>query len=199
MMKRRLIDPDQLAIPRIDEAPTYRAAIAELKQLKERLAETHQRRQRAEARLRGIRPARSVADRAKDLLAGGKIPGATARGEIEAAEAEEFEVLRPAIAEVNVRLGELRRDLSYDASVQLRQAYDDGLRELLRGVEMISIAAKVVLGIRARLATAGYQPNESVLLGTIPPAVLAIGDPAHQGVSPAWFFAEKLRARGVVI
>ena len=60
----------------IQSDPTYAAALAELTELEQRLAETEKRRARAVARLRGAKSPRNPLDRAKELLAGGQIGAA---------------------------------------------------------------------------------------------------------------------------
>jgi hypothetical protein len=75
-------------LARIDRDPTYGAALGQLIELEQRVAETEQRRQRAKARLRRAKPPGTPLERTKKLLAGGQIGAADPLADLKAADEE---------------------------------------------------------------------------------------------------------------
>jgi hypothetical protein len=100
---RPLLDPAELVIEPIEVDAIVCAAREAIAALERRLAETEQRRSHAVACKHPPNPGRGVAARARDLLAGGRIPGVDPNVEIEAC-AEEGQVLRAEINATNARL-----------------------------------------------------------------------------------------------
>lgn len=195
--KQRLVDPATLQIEPLDADAAYKAAVAELAVVEKRLAAARERRQQAQARMRGVRSSREVLARAGDLIRGGKIPPAAPADEIRAAD-EEADVLRAAIIKHNERVAEARAEASYKACLAVREHHQAALREVLRSSEDLAVAVRAIAGLHVHLIRLGYEINTSALPCRLPPAALALGDPHQVGVSQAWQFAEGLRKDGII-
>jgi hypothetical protein len=121
MKNARLPDPETINLPRIEKDAGYRALVDQISALEKRLDEARQRRLRAEALQRGVKPGRAPLARALDLVRGGTVAALDPVKEIAAADHEEFAILRPALMELNNQLEDLRGDLSL---VPLHRDYD---------------------------------------------------------------------------
>ncbi len=192
----RLLDPNGLAIERIDDEPGYAALLEELRGLEQRLKGTEARRKRAKLRAAGGKPARSVVDRATDLVRGGEVPGFDVAAEINACHQEQFEILAPAIRELTIRLDGRRQDLSLAACERVQAQHYAALLAAFRAIEDLRSAFEVTAGIAARLTAAGYTVRHDLLPG-IPPG-LWLWVQSIFGTSPAWFFEQELKKRGII-
>jgi hypothetical protein len=193
-----LPDPSTITIEPIGNDPDYRAALAELTALEQRLAATQQRRNRAQARLRGAKPSRSAMARAKDLLAGGTVGAADPLADVKAADEEEFQILVPAIVAAMQRLDEIHAELSYRACQKLRSDYAATLAVALEAMSTLANAVDTAAAIRARVRAAGYTPSEIVLPSGLPPAARHLGSPDAAGASQAWFWRKMLSEHGLL-
>jgi hypothetical protein len=199
LKRKNLRDPDTLEIARIDDDPAYAALLAELKSLEQRLKETEARRRRARARAAGGRPARSVVERAQDLVRGGQVPPFDAVAELAAADQEEFEILLPAINALRALLDDLRADLSLAVCTRVRDRHDEALVAALHAMEDLAAAFDTAAAIRARVIAAGYNsPPDGALPTLLPHAAQLLGNPAHFGQSAAWFYKNQLEKRGII-
>src|SRR5262249_54871511 len=152
-------------------------------------------RKRARARSAGGKPARSVVERATDLIKGGEIPGFDANAELAACDQEEFEILSPAIRELTARLDDRRADLSLAASERLQPQHYPALLAGFRAIEDLRSAYVATVGIAAQLQAAGYTVRGD-LLPAIPPSLWPWVQ-SISGTSPAWFFEQELRKRKI--
>ncbi len=198
MKQKPPLVPETQDIRPIDEDPRYRQEIEALAALEARLEQTQARRRRAQARNRGEKTSRSVVDRAKDLVAGGRVPAANLVTELDACNVEEFEVLRPAIAAQTAVVDEIRGDLDLVACNQMRAQNDAALRALLTAVENAYAAIAASASIGNLLRSKGYRPLADILPAIYPPALVALGDPDNVGRSQAALFKEALRNRGII-
>jgi hypothetical protein len=165
-----------IQITPIDKDPQYVALTAELTQLEKRLDKALERRLRAESLQRGVPAGRSPLQRAADLLKGGQIPAMEPRREIEAADREIHEILRPAIRQLSEQLDALRGDLSWSICQKLRPEYIEALRAVRRAIEDMNTAAQVAAGIRAKIKAAGFDSLEAALPSGLPPACAVLGN-----------------------
>jgi hypothetical protein len=189
---------DRLDLRPIDEEPAFRAELEKLRALEQRLKETQARREQAKARDRGAKVQRPALERARDLVAGARVPPMSAATEIEACDAEEYEILRPAIIAQNTILEEIRGDLSLAACERLKSRHDAALVALLRAIEDAWAAVAASAAIVNRLHALGYASRLDILPALYPPAVVALGDPDAVGASQAALFKERLRKHGII-
>jgi cob(I)alamin adenosyltransferase len=177
MKTKPLPDPETINLPHIEKDAGYRSLQEQIAALEKRLDEARQRRLRAEALQRGVKPGRAPMARALDLLRGGTVSSASPAQEIVAADHEIYEILRPALGELGNQLFELRGNLSLTACRRVQALHRDALREVLSCIENLNVAVRVATGIRARVRAAGYDPLEPVLPSSAaPPAALVLGD-----------------------
>jgi hypothetical protein len=187
MKTKPLPDPDTINLSRIEKDAGYRALLDQISALEKRLDQARQRRLRAEALQRGVKPGRSPTARALDLLRGGTVSSADPAQEIVAADHEIYTILRPALMELGNQLADLRGDLSYAVCQKLRPLHLDALREVLACIENLNVAVRVATGIRARVREAGYDPLEGVLpSAAAPPAAFVLGDRVDQKQTWMW-------------
>jgi hypothetical protein len=200
MLSRRskLPDPTSIVLQPLEARPAYKAALAELVALENRLAESRGQRKRAIAASMGAKPGRSPAERAKLLVAGGKVDPTNPADDRAVADTEEWEILRPAIAEAQARLDEVCRDESYKASLRFKPLYEQHLVAIFRCVEELAAALDAGGAVIGRLYELHYRPNSSVSANIVPPAVGAIGSPQAAYASPAWYFRRELEQRGLL-
>jgi hypothetical protein len=152
--------------------PRYRREKDALDAVLARSAETNVRRKRALQRLKtaGTVPTRPVAERAADLLRGGKVTGADPVSEIRACDEEDV-ILDHAIRAQRERIEEVSGRLSYEASLQVAGAHRAALEALAAGMQAIHDALAADFEIIAALRSAGYRPSEVVLAAPVHPAV----------------------------
>jgi hypothetical protein len=156
------------------------------------------RRSRTQQRLRGAKPGRSVVERARDLVAGGRVEAISPAEDLRACDLEEFEILRPAIGEATRKLDEVHGDLSFPLCQRLKPQYGAALVAALYAMEDLSAALDAAAAIRARVRAGGYAPLSTVLPDTIPVAALQLGNPAAVGMSQAAFFKKILQEAGLL-
>jgi hypothetical protein len=182
----------------IEEDPHYAEALAALQGLEERLRQTGARREHANARNRGGKSIRSSLDRAKDLVAGGRVRPVNAASELEACDREEFDILRPAIATQAAVLNDIRSELSLAACNRLRPEYEAAMVALLRAIEDGWAAIAAATNIGNRLRALGYTPRADILPALYPAALVTLGDPDNSGRSQAALFKEALRKHRII-
>jgi hypothetical protein len=192
----------RLAIPRVPakeisaglvplhDHPLMRALAAEEAALSGRLHDAEQRSARAKALGAAPRIERPVAERARDLVAGGTIPSAEPRAEAAAAE-EEIHILRQAIFELSERRADTVSLLTFEASKRYVSRNTAALRAMDAAMGALHDANAELHAIYAELAAAGYQGRTDVLPAPIPRPVYQLGDPA--GSSAAGAFRTWLR------
>jgi hypothetical protein len=143
----RLPDAATIDIKPIAEDLEYQAALRELEAIEQRLAETELRRRRVRARLMGAKPGRGWADRARDLVAGGRIEPTNPADEIAAAADEEV-IPREGISLATRRLDEVAKNLSFAASQKFQALHNAGLLAVLLAID--DLAAALDAGASAR-------------------------------------------------
>lgn len=185
-------------LARIDQDPAYKSALAELTALERRLAETEQRRQRAKARLRGAKPAGSPLERARKLLQGGQIGAVDPADDVNAANEEEFSILRPALRAATAELDEIAGNLSFAASEKLQPHYVAAVKAALQAMTDLAVALDTLSAVRARLRERGYTPSEGILPSGVPRAAIALGSPDAVGSSQAWFWRDHMQRHGLI-
>jgi hypothetical protein len=193
MSKRTTADE----IAPIAGVPAYKALVAELQALEARHAEAEAARQRQLARARGEKTKRSVAQRAADLVAGGRVDPTSPTDAVQALD-EELAVMRAAIGEKTRELDALVADLSFEASRDCKRAFDEQMRVALSAMEQLAKAFTAAGYIAHRLRRAGYRPSAVLLPDLIPEGAMRLGDPAAVGFSEAWRFRRALEERGIV-
>ena len=175
----------------------YQRIRAEIMALEKRLVEAEAARQRELARLRGAPVRRTPGERAKDLLAGGKIDPTSASAAAQARE-EETVVLRGAICEKTAEFDGGARDLSYDASVVVKPQFDTAMRRALAAMTELAAAFRDAAGVADELRKLGYKPSSQLLPNLFPQAVMMLGDPDAVGMSAAWRFKRDLEEKGII-
>jgi hypothetical protein len=186
-----------LDIPPIRENAAYVAAEAELLALEKRFAETERRRKSALALARGAKSGRSVAERAADLVRGGRVQKPNTADELAAIE-EETQILRSAITEATEKLDKISVDLSFEISQKHKALYDQAMVASLRAMEDLAAAVGAAAGLIGRLRDAGYRTSSVVFPDIIPAGAMALGNPAHSGFSQSWRFKRALEEMGIV-
>jgi hypothetical protein len=194
----KLPDVDGLHIPPIRENPAYKAIEAELLALEKRFAETESRRKSALARAKGAKSSRSAVERARDLVAGGRVQGKPNIADELAAIAEEDQILTTAIFEATARLNEIGANLSFEISQKHRAVYDAAMVATLRAIEDLAAAIGVSGGLLDRMRAAGYRPTSACFPDVVPAAVWALGSPDHAWFSQAWRFKHTLEDMGII-
>ncbi len=192
----RLPDAAAIDIKPIADDPQYQAALAELEALEQRLAETELRRKRAKARLMGAKPGRGFADRARDLVAGGRIEPTSPADEM-AASADEEQILRQAISLATGRLDEVARDLSYAASQKCQALHNSALLAVLQAIDDLAGALDAGASIRAALRARGNTPSSVLMPELAPQEAVMIGRSTNVGTT-AWNFRRGLERLGAL-
>jgi hypothetical protein len=146
----------------------------------------------------GAKPAGTPLERAKKLLAGGRIDSVAPRDDLVAAESEELEVLRPAIRAATAELDAVAADLSFAASEKLRPHYAAAVKAALEAMTDLAAAVDTLGAIRARLRERGYTPSEGILPSGLPRAVIALGSPDAIGASQAWVWRDMMHRHGLI-
>jgi hypothetical protein len=193
---KRLPDPAAIALEPIAENPIYRAALTELEALEARLGQALERR-RAKARLMGAKPGRSTLERAKDLVASGKIDPTDPADDI-AATAEEEQILRQAIIAKTGELDRISADLSFEVSQKFQPLHNQALLAVLTAIDDLAAALDAAAAIRARLWFANYVPRSVILPQLAPEGALVLDSSTNVGSSPAWYFRRELERRGIL-
>jgi hypothetical protein len=165
-------------IPKLEDAPAFREAKAPLDALLARRDETERRMQNALARKRSAKPARSPAERASDLLAGGKIVATSPDAEIEAC-LEEQAILNPAIGKAREHLEDVIGGLSNAACALVRARHDEAVRVMLSGMQMAWSGYVEQAALQAKLKAMGYAVVDHALPSWGPRSVMAMGSPEN--------------------
>lgn len=110
-------DPTTVVLQPLEDQLPYKAAVAELAALENRLAESREQRKRAIARAMGAKPGRSAVERAKLLVAGGKVDPTSPADDRLAADIEINQILLP----------EVCRELNYEASLLFKPLHEKAL------------------------------------------------------------------------
>ena len=186
VLKTKFFGPAEVTLPHLDDDPDYRSAQAELAALRERAEKTELRRQAAKARMGNKKAKRSVAERARDLVAGGFVAGTDPKTEIQACN-EEDAIIFPAMAETQARIDEIAGALSFQANSLLRPGHEESLRGVYDAVVALHAAVQRVLDCQRVLTLAGHRHRSDVLPLTIPPAAWMLGDPNSWNTQAATF------------
>jgi hypothetical protein len=181
----------------ISRHPAYAALVLELQKLEARHAEAERGRQRQLARVRGEKVKRSVAERAADLLAGGRIDPTSPADAVTALD-EELAVLRSAIGEKTRQLDALVVDLSYEVSKDAKREFDEQMRAAYAAMEALAKAFTAAAHLAHRLRQAGYRPSAVLLPDLIPEGAMRLGDPSMVGLNEGWRFRRALEERGII-
>ena len=153
---------------------------------------------RAKARLQGAKTGRSALARARDLLAGGTLGAADPIDDIKAADEEEFQILRPAIAEATRRLDDVHGDLSLAACQKVQPQYATALRAALQAMIDVNAALEAAGAVRPMLRARGYSVLDTQLPSGFAPAATALGDLAAVGASQSWFWKNMPTDHGLI-
>jgi hypothetical protein len=165
----------------------YQRLRGEIMALEARLAEAEKARQRELARLRGDAIKRSATERAKDLLAGGRIDPTPAAQAAQALEQETW-VLRAAVGEKTREIDRLVADLSWDAANSVKPEFDNALKRALQAMYDLSSAFRDAAHVTDGLHKLGYRPPTMLLNSLTPAPCFQLGDPDAVGMSEAWRF-----------
>jgi hypothetical protein len=171
--------------------------LGELQALEARHAQAELARQRQLARARGEKTKRSVAQRAADLVAGGRVDTTNPTDAVQALD-EELGILRAAIGEKTRELDGVAADLSFAASQKCKPAFDATMRDALAAMEQLARAFTTAAYLAHRLRRAGYRPSAVLLPDLIPEGAMRLGDPTAVGFSEAWRFRRALEERGII-
>jgi hypothetical protein len=196
---RKLTAPPQNAdhaIVPLAQRPEYQKALAPLQELEKAYAEREKQRQRLLARARGQSSKRSVAARASDLVAGGKIDPVAINDQLEALDAE-LGILRVAISEKAEIVDQVAANLSRPENLSLRPQYDAAMRDGLHHMEQMISAFRRAAALPAALVRAGYKPSSMIMPNIVPPAVATLGD-TSDGWSQAWAFKRELQDMEII-
>jgi hypothetical protein len=201
--KQRLSRPTEPADQSGDELvplhqrPEYVEPLEELQELERLHSQKEAEQKRLMALARGEKTKRTAAERAKDLLAGGRVDPVSIPDRL-AALNEELLILRQAITAKTRALDEIAGSLSYAESEKLKPEFDRIMREALAGMERLHGTFAAAAQLASRLHRAGYRPSPILLSDLAPPAAALLGDPAAVGVSQAWYFKRALEQRGII-
>jgi hypothetical protein len=205
---RPLLDPGEFDIPPIADDPACKAATALVDQLKARLAETEKRRERAINFARSQAPATVSTgpanaqkaeakrkSRVAALLSGGTVLALDPARELEAADAEEKDLLGE-LYNANAHLADTVATLSYEMAQRYRESHDESLRAALDAIAALHNAVDCMISLRARLLAAGYKANS--INPPMPPLQIGyFGDPQRFRTA-AWYYRAWLVKQGVI-
>jgi hypothetical protein len=194
---KRLRDPAQVDLQRLEADPRIQAEREKLTALEKRYAESEKRRKVALARGRGQQPTRSNVDRAKALVSGGQIVSLPPAGERDAAD-EELAILTTAIVHKREELAQLAGQISAETCQRFAAQNAEGLRAALEAVTALHQALEVGRVIRGRLVGAGYTINAAALPTHLFPAAAVLGDPDRVGMTPSALFKTWLVEQGII-
>jgi hypothetical protein len=183
------------AVVPMRERAEYIAALRPLQELERAHAEREATRAKLLARRRGEKSKRSVAERAADLVAGGKVIPAS-DDDLRALD-DELAILRNAITEKAQTLDNVARELSYTASESVKATFDASMRDALTTMTQLAAAFRQAIELASTLARAGYRPSAVILPDLIPRGAWMLGDPAVMG-SEAFRFRKLLEDKRIV-
>jgi hypothetical protein len=207
-------DPTEIELTPLAQHPRYVAALKDLRELEQRLAQAEQRQRVAEARRRGQKPTASLADRAKALVAGGHVPAGDPGDEIGAA-LEERNILHPAIVTKREELQTLAAELSFEVCKEFAPHAADALRAALAAADQLFAALEAGRVLRGRIIGAGFSINENALPVHPFSEAAVLGDSRLNGIpgsvingvvvpgqslshTPAFRFRCWLRSKGII-
>jgi hypothetical protein len=145
---------------------------------------------------RGAQIKRSATERARDLLAGGRIDKAPVGSAIQALD-EEIGILRDAIGVKTRQLDVVARDAAYEESGKLVPQFNEAMRAALSAMEALAGAFNAAAGLADELRRFGYRPSSVLLPDLAPAAARVLGDPELQS-SEAFRFRRELEKLGVI-
>jgi hypothetical protein len=192
--RSKLRDTGAIHLAPIGDDPRHQAAVAELKALEDRLAETDARRKRAKAVNAGRRATPSAATTlswAAALVKGGAVPSTDPDAEIAACD-QEFQILMSAIQPAIEKVREIENLLSYEACKLFQDAHFAALGEVSVALSALAGSIAATHEIRATLLTAGYAVSSTILPMPVPQAAYVLGSPANCG-SQAHKFVRSLQ------
>jgi hypothetical protein len=203
-----LLDPAEFDVPPLADDPGYKAAAALVAQLKARLAETTKRRERAINFARSQAPATistGPADakkaeakrksRVAALLSGGTVLPLDPQREIEAADAEEKDLLAE-LYDANAHLADVHATLSFEMSQRYKEEHNESLRAALDAIAALHDAVDCMFSLRARLMAAGYRVTSTN--PPLPPIKIDYFGDAQRFGTPAWYYRAWLVKQGVI-
>jgi hypothetical protein len=206
--QRQLLDPGEFDIPPITGDPAYKAAALEVAQLKQRLAETEKRRERAINFARAGAPATistGAADvekaetkrksRVAALLSGGTVLALDPQRELQAVEAEERDLLA-GLYDAQARLNDVVATLSHEMALRYAESHNESLRAAMDAIAALHDAVDCMFSLRARLMAAGYRVN-SINVPLPPLQIDYFGDAQRFGTA-AWYYRAWLEKLGVL-
>jgi hypothetical protein len=179
------------------QRPEYAGPLEELQALEKLYSDKERERARLLARARGEKTKRTAAERAADLLKGGRVDPTDPVDAITAID-EELVILRQAIGEKTRKLDEISRDMSFSESEKVKPAFDAAMRDALAAMEQLAGAISAATGLADRMYRAGYRPSAVLLPNLIPDCASQLGDPEALGLSQAWRFRRALEERGII-
>ena len=142
MKYRPLKDPGEAELQPLDQHPRYVALHAELGAIIARISESEHRQRVGEARARGQAPTATAVQRAKALIAGGRVNVSSPADEISAA-AEELQALHAARMAKIEELELVKGELSFQACALFRPDSEEALRKALQACEALFEALEV--------------------------------------------------------
>ena len=182
----------------LSDRPDYAESLSELQELEKLHAEKEAERRRLLARARGAAIKRSATERARDLLAGGRIDKAPVGSAIQALD-EELAILRDAIGVKTRQLDVVARDAAYEESQKFVPQFNEAMRAALEAMEALAGAFNSAAGLADELRRFGYRPSSVLLPDLAPEAARNLGDPnGAVGSSQASRFRRELENRGIV-
>ena len=196
--KPRLPDPDAIALPPIGDDPAYQAALVELVALERRRAEIEQRRKTRQGKAARGKDGPQRAGEGARFAARRHLGAADPIDDIKAADEEEFQVLRPAIAETTRRLDDMHGDLSLAACQKVQPQYATALRAALQAMIDLNAALEAAGAVRPMLRARGYSVLDTQLPSGFAPAATALGDLAAVGASQSWFWKKMPTDHGLI-
>jgi hypothetical protein len=140
---------------------------------------------------------RGWSDRARDLVAGGRIEPTNPADDLAATRQEET-ILRQGISLASGKLDEIARDLSYAASQQFQTLHNSALLAVLQSIDDLAAALDAGASIRAALRSRGYTPSSVLIPELAPPEAVMLGRSTSVGASPAWRFKRAIEQLGAL-
>jgi alkylhydroperoxidase/carboxymuconolactone decarboxylase family protein YurZ len=153
--------------------PAYADLLADLVELEKLHSTKTLERARLLARAKGVRVRRSASDRAKDLLAGGRVDPTPPSSALDAID-QEIEILRSALADKSRELDAVAADASYEAAQALRPQFDAHMRAALAAMESVVAAFTGAASVADALRSAGYKVSSVVMPDLMPQGVRAL-------------------------
>jgi hypothetical protein len=198
MNSRRTTAPQSAdyEIPPLAPRPEFQQVDVPLREDEKEYAAREKQRQQLLARARGQSSKRSVAERAADLRAGGRIDPVSINDQLSAKEAE-LAVFRLSVGEKKAAVDQVVTKLSIPENLALRPQYDVAMRDGFEHMVAMLAAFRRAAALPAALVKAGYKPSSSIMPNIVPQAVAILGN-VDDGWSQAWSFKRELEKMGII-